>query len=84
MKTLLSIILAGCLTSCIFQTPEPEAYTSSGKFQIIEYAEPGTIKQQWVVTSYYETDFPKSVYFDYNGRRIVLKGSYQINEYSKP
>lgn len=80
MKSILSILYVAFLVSC--QTTEPEPTQTSGKFVVIEYAEPGTVKQMWTVQSYYETDFPKSVYFDYNGKRIVLRGSYQINEYT--
>lgn len=84
MKLWYSIIaLAVSLACCTLQPIEPKPIQTTGRFQIIEYAEPGTIKQMWTVTSYYETDFPKSVYFDYNGKRIVLKGSYQINEVLK-
>lgn len=71
---ILCLLFSGCSTP-----PEPQE--TSGKFVIRQFSEAGNVVKSYETTSYHETDFPRSVTFNHQGRYITLEGSYQIDEF---
>lgn len=80
MKTLTSILLSLLLVSCGTTVAPPVQRT--GSFVILEYSEPGTVARSWEVSSFQESALPRTVTFTHAGKVIVLRGSYQINEFT--
>lgn len=87
---LLSSLLALCLVGCISEPPPPPPPAPDpppvvvdciqASYIITEYSEAGTVERTWHVTSYAESEFPRQLTFQYDGRTITLSGSYQIDQ----
>jgi hypothetical protein len=73
------------LASCTAPVPTPKppnppiVQPPSGKYIIMEFDAPGHVKHTWYVTTFKETNFPRSVTFQTEGRTVTLHGSYEID-----
>lgn len=77
-----AILLAICLLACGCEGINPQSTERApvGRYEILEYGSPGTIKARYKVDTFTETSFPRSVQFQHGGKTHTLTQSYQINE----
>lgn len=71
MKKLLLILF---LSACAQQEP----IQKNGTYYITEFGPNKEIVQTYTVTSFQERPIPPQITFTYQGKKITLKGSYQV------
>lgn len=85
MKHLLSIIIALCLASCASSEPyTPAPAPPAGSYIITHYDENRKVLNKYEVESYNHNFFPPSVSFDANGKRVTIRGSWDVTEKPAP
>jgi beta-xylosidase len=80
MKSLLSILACLLLASC---ASDVEPYTPApappvGSYVITQRGPNGEVMRQYETTSYQHNFFPPSVSFDADGKRVTIKGSWDV------
>ncbi len=83
---ILCLLLVACSGTAPIPPPSPPKprppiiQPSTGRFIILEFDAIGHVKHTWYVTTFHETDFPRTVTFQADGKTITLRGSYEVDQ----